>query len=212
MSKGWAYHIWDDVDNSRIIGEHFPHYAAQYEAIPFGVAKADIARYVYMYAFGGVYMDTDYKLLRPLDDVILEKRCVIPLEGADPHDGPATIDYPGLGNAIIASEAAHPFWPPFIEHIFEVGRPESLRDKNHIIRTTGPEAVTRFYLARAGEFPDISLPAKNYFYPTLSWMATRTTADHKSYGAHLHWGSWRNVPVSVAARNLIRRKLNGFLS
>ena len=72
--------------------------------------------------------------------------------------------------------------------------------------------MTRFYLDRAGEFPDIALPEKNCFYPGMSWLATRTTAGPETYGVHLHWGSWRNQPANVALRNYARRKLNGLLS
>lgn len=212
MLPGWEYHLWDDQDNARLVAEHFPHYSGMYDAIPYGVARSDVARYVYMHAFGGFYLDTDYKLLRPLDNQLRSPDCLIPLEGADPQDEPATPDYLGLGNAIMGSAPGHRFWGDLVTHIFECKRPHTLTRNEHIIQTTGPEVLTRFYLARAAEYPDIALPAKNRFYPRMSWLGTRTSAEPDTYGVHLHWGSWRSKSLNIAARTLLRRKLNGLLS
>ena len=212
VAPGWDHRLWSDADNARLIGEHFPVYLDRYEAIRFGVAKSDIARYAYMHVHGGIYLDTDYRLFRPLSEHLLGQACLIPLEGADPHDGPAPPDYPGLGNAFLASRPGYPFWARLIAHIFEEQRPETIRESDWIIPATGPEALTRFYLAHAAEYPDIALPKRNDFYPRMSWLGTRTTADAETYGVHLCWARWRDQPVSVAARNLVRRKLNGLLS
>lgn len=47
--KGWEYHLWDDKENEQIVKEHFPQFLDKYKCIKRGVAKADIARYMYMY-------------------------------------------------------------------------------------------------------------------------------------------------------------------
>ena len=212
MNPAWAYRRWDDADNLGLIHEYFPHYAGRYEAIPFGVARSDVARYIYMHAFGGFYLDTDYKMLRPLSDELRASACIIPLEGADPQFEPATPDYPGLGNAFMGSVPGHPFWSRLIDHIFEVRKPHLLVRGEDVIPATGPEAMTRFYLAHADDFPDIDLPAKPLFYPAMHLLGTRIDATPQTYGVHLHWGSWRNKSLNVAARTVVRRKINGLLS
>ena len=77
-----------------------------------------------------------------------------------------------------------------------------------MISSTGPEAVTRFFFANRERYPDILLPPRNQFHPRLRWMAMRTSADEHSYGVHLNWGGWRGRSPGVAARVLLRRKLN----
>jgi hypothetical protein len=72
--------------------------------------------------------------------------------------------------------------------------------------------VTEFYLQRADQYPEVHLPPQNEFHPSISLFALRSSADRDSYGIHLHWGSWRGRPASVAARTLLRRKINGLLS
>lgn len=208
----WDFRLWDDAANSELIRSRLPQFADRYEAIPFGVAKSDVARYVYMHVFGGFYLDTDYKLFRAFGEEVRQAPCLIPLEGADPQNEPAWPGYLGLGNAVMGSQAAHPFWLALLTHIFETGRPDTLTRREEVIPATGPEAVTRFYLANAREFPDIVLPEKNRFYPAMYRLGTATSADAETYGVHLHWGGWRNKSLDVAAKTLVRRKLNGLLS
>jgi hypothetical protein len=212
MMPTWEHRLWDDADNAALLRRHLPHYADRYDAIPFGVARSDVARYVYMHAMGGFYLDTDYRLFRPLDAAVLQAPCIIPLEGADPQNEPAWPGYLGLGNAIMGSQPGHPFWLALLTHIFEVGRPDTLRRREEVIPVTGPEAVTRFYLANADRFADIALPEKNLFYPTMYRLGTRTSAGPDTYGVHLHWGAWRNKSLEVAVKTLVRRKLNGLIS
>lgn len=71
---GWTCKHWDDTANSALMHRAFPHLAARFDAIRFGVMKADIARYAYMHVDGGFYFDTDYKLLAALAPALLEQR------------------------------------------------------------------------------------------------------------------------------------------
>lgn len=209
MLPGWTYRFWDDDANGALVAAQFPRHLSRYKAIRFGVAKADIARYVYMHAIGGVYLDTDYKLLRPIGPDLLDSRCVIPLESAG-AGSPASI--PPLGNAALASEPGHPFWKELIEHIFVHNRPDELTDRDQIVGATGPHAVARFYAANSQRYRDVVLPPKNVFHPDIALFALKTSADDRTVGVHLHWGSWRGRSPAVAARILLRRKLNGLLS
>lgn len=212
MLPGWTYRLWDDADNSRLMAEHFPDYAARYEQIRFGVAKADVARYAYMSVHGGFYFDTDYRLLQPIDDPVLREPCVIPLE--DNLLGPDAMPpgYAALGNAVIGSTRGHPFWAALIAFIFDVKRAHEMTDRSEVISCTGPAAVTEFYIQNRARFADIVLPPKNAFQPGISLFSLRSSADARTYGIHLHWGSWRGRAPSVALRILLRRKLNALLS
>ena len=58
--KGWTYMFHDDDDNDRLVKTYFPEYYNVFSSISKGVAKADIARLIYLYVYGGFYFDTDY--------------------------------------------------------------------------------------------------------------------------------------------------------
>lgn len=208
MLPDWEYRLWDDADNKRLMAEHFPDMSARYERVPFGVAKADIARYAYLAVHGGFYFDTDYKLLKPIDQAILDQACVIPLEDVRPHDGPLLVEHKVLGNAVMGSSRGHPFWRDLIAFILEEKRADQITDRRQIIAATGPAVVTEFYMANRARYGDIVLPNKNAFQPDISMFAMRSSADQDTYGIHLHWGSWRGRDPMVALRIMLRRKLN----
>ncbi|MCW2039066.1 hypothetical protein FHR67_004001 [Xanthomonas arboricola] len=47
LLPGWTCNVWDDADNSALMRSAFPELADRFEAIRFGVMKADIARCAY---------------------------------------------------------------------------------------------------------------------------------------------------------------------
>src|SRR5438094_316457 len=99
----WELRLWTDEDNNDLVRTEFPHMVQWFDALPFGIMRADVARYMYMYVTGGLYLDLDYELIRPFDRTT--ETCVLPLE----HDGPV----PGggrLGNAVLASEPRGAFF------------------------------------------------------------------------------------------------------
>ena len=212
MMPDWQFRLWDNQEQLQLVRDHFPQYAARHEAIPFGVARTDVVKYLLMSVFGGFYVDTDYKFFRPLDDFVLAPKAVLASEGADPQKGPRDPTYLGLGSAMLGSQPGYPFWARLIHHIFEHGSPEKLTSSEDIIEVTGPEVMTRFYMAHADQFSDMLILDKNRFFPDLRRMGTWTSATPDTYGAHLYWGSWRNKSLSIAARTQLRRKLNGLLS
>lgn len=212
MLPDWQHNLWDDRDNSTLIAKHFSEYSDRYESIRFGVAKADVARCAYMYAYGGFYFDTDYKLLREPDEALRSEKCIVPLEQGSLEDSQPTVGRVQLGNAALASEPEHLFWRDFIRFVFEEKEAHLITDPIQIIPATGPVAVTEFYTLYGDRYPDVYLPPQNQFQPSISLFALRSSADRNSYGIHLHWGSWRGRPLYVAARTLLRRKINALLS
>jgi hypothetical protein len=210
----WTTLLWTDDGNRQIIADHFPEYLRDYDRIARGVVKADIARVTYMHVYGGFYLDTDYKLLKPFDEALLSRTCLLPIESGELGTPSLT-----LGNSVFASERGHPFWREFLKVIFETnlhsstdqvlsssagaladGQPTS----EGVLSVAGPPALTRFYLSRSRDFPDIHLPAIAEFHPN---MLPSGRPDARSYGIHLCWGSWRGKKSLKWLTNKIRRKL-----
>lgn len=160
LLPGWTCNVWDDADNSALMRSAFPELADRFEAIRFGVMKADIARCAYMHVYGGFYFDTDYKLLRTLGPDVLTQACVLPVEEGAPDNAAFKI-----GNAVFGSEAGHPFWRAFIEHIFSAHAPELVEDHRQIPMMSGPRGMTRFYNANGAQFAGIVFPVRDAFHP-----------------------------------------------
>lgn len=199
----WVCYVWDDADNSELMRRAFPEFADRYEAIRFGVMKADIARCAYMHAHGGFYFDTDYKLLQPLGADLLVQQCVLPIE-----DGALGNDQFKIGNAVFGSQAGHPLWRAFIEHIFNVHAPETLEDHRQIPMISGPRGLTRFYNAYGEQFSGIVFPPRDAFHPDRTWFGLGHRGGKIAVGSHLCWASWRGKSTRRAVTNYLRRKLS----
>ena len=202
LLTGWSGNLWDDADNSALMRRTFPDIAARYEAIAFGVMKADIARCAYMHAYGGFYFDTDYKLLKPIDEYLLNAQCVLPIEvGAW-----GTTDL-RIGNSVFGSAPGHPFWGDFINYVFAVYSPEMLQDHRLIPSISGPRGLTTFYTEHGDKYPDIQFPDRNDFHPERTWFGLSHRGGADTYGLHLCWASWRGKTLSHTVTNYLRRKL-----
>lgn len=74
-NPGWTVNVWDNADKDKFMRDYYAGSSIlwAYENInPIygGAAKADIWRYCALYIFGGVYIDADSFLTKPLDGII----------------------------------------------------------------------------------------------------------------------------------------------
>ena len=75
--------LYDDKDIDNFIKNNFDSYIYNcYLQLNVGAAKADFWRYCILYKNGGVYLDIDSEICRPLDELIVgDEQCIITREG-----------------------------------------------------------------------------------------------------------------------------------
>ena len=75
--------LYDDDDMDTFIKTHFDDFTYKcYKQLNVGAAKADFWRYCILYINGGVYLDMDATIIRPLDELIEDdEQCIITREG-----------------------------------------------------------------------------------------------------------------------------------
>jgi len=66
----WAEHKQDDEILEGLIRKDFPNVIEVLNKTNFAVQKADIKRLAILYYYGGIYIDTDISLLKPIDTLI----------------------------------------------------------------------------------------------------------------------------------------------
>lgn len=103
LHPGWRHVLWTDEDNRRLVETKYPEFLGFYNSLDVGIKKADFSRFLYMHAFGGVYVDLDFICLRELTPL---------LHGAAIVVGRLTEDNPHykIPNAFMASVAGDDFW------------------------------------------------------------------------------------------------------
>lgn len=67
----WEYVLMTDKDNRKLVKDYFPDFLPYYDNFSYSIQRADAARYCYLYVYGGIYMDLDFEVLKPLDDMFI---------------------------------------------------------------------------------------------------------------------------------------------
>lgn len=144
--------------------------------------RSNLVRYEILHRHGGVYLDTDFEALKPIEPYI---------DGLDLF---AAEEKPGLiANGFMGARAGHPFLDALI-----TGASQSVADRPGLPswRTTGPEYLTRTAQARPDE---LALIPTHLVYP---YHHTKLGPDgtpgeiHPDAFAHHIWAS-RRKSVSV---------------
>ena len=65
----WEYVLMTDEMNDQFVKTYFPDFYHYYVNFPYPIQRADAIRYMWLYKHGGIYMDMDFELIRPLDDL-----------------------------------------------------------------------------------------------------------------------------------------------
>lgn len=133
LNPNYSHKIYTDEEIDRFVNENFPGEIAEcYNRLNIVVAKTDLWRYLILYKYGGVYLDMDSSIEKPLDELIKdEDKAVITSEGNKEFY---------VQWALIFSKG-HPILKKTVELIVENIKNNSF--PNDIHKMTGPTVFTR---------------------------------------------------------------------
>ncbi|SFB52140.1 Glycosyltransferase sugar-binding region containing DXD motif-containing protein [Rhizobium sp. NFR07] len=196
--------FWGDEENEALVAEIMPHRVEAYRSIGRGVIKADIARCLYLYKAGGIYVDTDYKFFKKPNPAFHRSTIVLGVE--EQHN-----DWIGMrkvGNAFMASQPKLPFWLEFVEGAFE--RMEG--GEKQVLLLAGPHALSLF-IASSEKWRDfVTLLPASSIYPEFSRFKLSGKRSADTLGVHLCWGSWRNKSLLNMIASRSRRLMSAFVA
>ncbi|MDR1606648.1 MAG: hypothetical protein LBS41_06005 [Streptococcaceae bacterium] len=143
---------------------------------------SDIVRLVTLYENGGVYLEHDLKLIKPIDDLLVNERVVFALEASGV-----------VGNGgFFAAEQASPILKSLIDDLIQHYEDQTILTPIH-----GPRMLTEFLTKRGlskrnqnQQLQEITILATEYFAPFHFWGGGCVT--DKTYGIHQYSGSWTN--------------------
>lgn len=180
----WSYHLMDDDDNLRLVTKFFPDFLETYINLPYGICRADAIRYMWLYLYGGFYMDLDFKVQKPFDDLI--KHDVgdqLYLVHSNMRKNSKVIT-----NSLMGSTPGHPFWLECLKEI-KNGPPwwTSINKYLWILEATGPQMVTRVInrgIYTYNKLPESLLGSSSYCECDVK--------DDSAYTRQLQGSSWIN--------------------
>ena len=138
LHPDWSYHFTTDQDNLEFVEKHFRAYLKTYNALPHGIQRADMIRYMYLYHFGGLYSDLDIVPLRNILEFTF-----------DNYNGEEVFavnsgNIKGIyTNAFMISKPGSKIWIEMLNHIQNYWKwPFTIRHLE-VMNSTGPLAYTK---------------------------------------------------------------------
>jgi mannosyltransferase OCH1-like enzyme len=171
---GWEVRTWRDWDLPPLINQR------AFDEVTHPSQRADLARLELLWRFGGVYVDTDFEALRPIETVLDGVDCFL-----------ASEDRRFVGTAIMGSRPGHPFIGRLVERASASIAAHPGEPPN---RQTGPFFVTaelKAYQRTNGRRDGVVVFPVDLFYPYHYSEPERRYDDFPGAVAVHHWtGSW----------------------
>lgn len=134
----WDHVLMSDELNEMFVREHFPQYLDIYLSFPYGIQRADVIRYMWLYINGGVYLDLDYELTESLEPLFAS--------GSELYLMSSSNLSSYFTNSFMASTPGHPFWLEVLEEMRELyyNPPWWVVGKHlTVMMSTGPGLLTQ---------------------------------------------------------------------
>ena len=188
---GWEYKLWQDADARKLKMTNRKLYN---RATNYGI-KSDVLRYEILYKYGGVYVDTDFECVRPLDDFSHLRLFA----------GCGYSVFPHVYNGLIGAEPGHDMIAKIIS---EAGKKESDNvdiGNDAILKFVGQEFFSKTFIEYIKKDCDgVVVFPRTFFYPLPPGrrydMGELTKRDRteakkyitdKTYGIHYWSTSWK---------------------
>lgn len=162
LHPNWDYYLLDEEENRNFVAHYFPDFLHYYDNYPYPIQRVDAIRYLRQYVHGGLYIDLDMEVLKPLDDLLLEKEDLVFLQSEK------FFNY--ITNPFFyCRKPKHPFWLKVIDEMKHPPPWWALTKHFIVMTTTGPLMLSRAYQKwchASSNFQEISHnPSQSQIYP-----------------------------------------------
>ncbi|AYV85696.1 MAG: glycosyl transferase [Satyrvirus sp.] len=130
----FIFEFWN-MDRAKDLFEKYPEidkYKNIWYNLPHHIQKCDMARFLIIYLFGGIYIDLDFVCFKNLSPLLDRELLLVyePVEHSEIYKDPIERR---LYNGFIGSVPKHKFWLDWLDFILE-----SLKKTDDVMYTTGP--------------------------------------------------------------------------
>ena len=131
----WKYVLMTDEDNERFVKKYFPDFLDTYESLEYPIMKADAIRYMWLYVYGGVYMDLDIELTKSLEDLFYENNDIYVVQSGNVGSV--------YTNSFIASKPHCKIWLDCLKEVKKAYKWWMIGKHLKVMSKTGPLMLTR---------------------------------------------------------------------
>ena len=163
-NPNFTHILWDDADNLKFVQQMFPWFLETYTGYDVEIKRADAIRYMFLYTYGGIYIDMDFECLQPFDKLLEQYSRYDILLGSIATDGDHWKSKNSIPNAIMFSKPGHPFWLEVLKLLQRYSKDSSKGVEDQ----TGPVVLKEAYL-KSSYFYKIKILEPKVMYP-ISWI------------------------------------------
>jgi mannosyltransferase OCH1-like enzyme len=155
-SPEYEHILWTDESMRQLIASLYPEFLPIYDAYPYNIQRADVARYFILHRFGGLYADLDYEPLINFWHRIASDRVSLiesPYKYNEQHQ-----------NSLMASPQGDSFWNAVLDALVQGGGSSSnssYSSSSSVFAKTGPQFLDRVARRKGGQ-PFYTLPCENF--------------------------------------------------
>ena len=192
LNKGLKVKFYSDKTNESFVNKYFPQYKIIIDKFDRVVMKLDFIRLLYVYKFGGIYVDLDVLPLKSIED-LLNINDVVICEEDRKNALNFNTDYI-LSNAVIISKPNTSFIKELIDDIVRNIDSDKINsnDTDDVLNMTGPLFFNRVY-ERYENKNEITILDNLYFNPMTFYEISNGVISKNvqySYLMHLYDGTW----------------------
>ena len=187
MNPSCTYRFYSDADNAEFLNNHFPEWLPIFKSYPYKIQQIDILRLLYLYEFGGIYLDSDIEPLRPIDDLFTEEQLFF-----EPSQNRIYLDFLVSNYVMIFSKQSQ-----FIKDCLDTAKARSkyvgISKANTILKSTGPLLITEVYYTRKLKGESVpKINSSDLFSPLThdQVLKKEKLPVGEAFGVHHFKGSW----------------------
>lgn len=180
----WTYMFWNNNNARKLVIEKFPWFLETYDSYTYPIQRVDAIRYMFLYTFGGIYVDMDIFCKKPIDDLFYKNADVYLLR---------TPNTQIITNCFIGSKKESPFWIYVLKNMVDLQKNQSsLWVTKHItvMYTTGPSMLEKLYQSYDDKYKIRYLPSEFLFPSECNVCADKPCSTDGSYTILLQGSSW----------------------
>lgn len=188
----WVYMLWDEIKILNLLQKFHKEAVKTYYGFDYLVQKVDYAKYVILYVYGGIYVDMDAEIIKPLDKLLYEYMkydTLVSESKITSFERYVTCgDNRFVNNGVIASKPNSVVMEDLIKSVSTKG--SMIQPKMYcILETTGPCFFTRIMYKHIDK---VKILSYEYFEPCVKNQCSIT---NNTYIIHRHESSW--IPDSL---------------
>ena len=131
----WKYVLMTDADNREFVRRYFPDFLPYYDGFEYPIQRADAVRYCFLAIHGGIYMDLDIELLKPLDALFTSNNDVYLVASGNLGSS--------ITNSFMASKPGAKLWYDVIEEMKKPVPWWAVGKHWKVMTSTGPMMLNR---------------------------------------------------------------------